>query len=374
MTNLLVPKEIFVIPIEYVWIGGYCSNYSYGPLNYIKPFTLRSKTKIIYTSKNILTLEDIPIWNYDGSSTNQSETKKSEVFIAPKAMFNDPFRENGKLVLCDTYLDSECKTPHESNTRYNADKIFSQKIDEEPWYGIEQEFFLMKSSDNYPIGFDSLIPQGQYYCSVGNNNSFGRDIIEKIAKYAIFAGVKLSGWNAEVAPGQWEFQVGPLTGISAGDHLWILRYIMERCTENTPYYIELHPKPIINNIIESDIKNISWTVPTDWNGSGAHTNYSTKNMRQIGGLDIIKKAIDKLYVNHSEHIKYYGEYNNLRLSGKCETSSIDNFTFGVSDRTASIRIPSETVKNGFGYFEDRRPSSLMDPYKVTSMIFATTCL
>lgn len=364
------------IPVEYVWIGGPDQIYTLGPLRYEKPFSIRSKTRIIYTSKSDLTLKDIPIWNYDGSSTCQAETKKSEIFISPKALFNDPFKE-GKLVLCDAYVDYECSIPHITNTRAPTNELFNKKPHEEPLFRIEQEFFLMSLEDGYPIGFDPLIPQGQYYCSCGNRNSFGRELVERIAKYALVAGVKLSGWNAEVAPGQWEFQVGPLIGINAGDHLWILRYIMERATEDTPCYIELHPKPIYfdNSNLDPKFKSIvDWEIPSEWNGSGAHTNYSTKAMREKGGIKVINEAIVKLSSMHKEHMKYYGEFNNLRLSGNCETSSFDNFTYGVADRTVGIRIPTGTIKNGYGYFEDRRPSSLMDPYKVTAMLFRTTCL
>lgn len=367
------------ISIEYVWIGGADRNYTLGPLRYQKPFSIRSKTKIIYTSNLPITLKDIPIWNYDGSSTAQAETKKSEIFMAPKALFNDPFKE-GKIVLCDIYLDCECLIPHDTNTRFPAVELFKNKPQEEPWFGIEQEFFLMCLEDGLPVGFTPLVPQGQYYCSVGSRNTFGREIIEQITKYSLFAGVKLSGYNAEVAPGQWEFQVGPLTGIEAGDHLWILRYIMERVTENSPYYIEFHPKPITFNSSKLDVvklknkANIDWMIPSEWNGSGAHTNYSTKAMREKGGMKVIKETIDKLNTTHKEHMKHYGEFNNLRLTGKCETSSIDKFTYGIADRTASIRIPTETAKNGYGYIEDRRPSSIMDPYKVTAMLFGSTCL
>lgn len=365
-----------LLTIEYIWIGGPDKNFTSKSLRYEKPYTLRSKTRVLYTDKtNIIdiTLKDIPGWNYDGSSTAQAETKKSEIFLIPRALFNNPFI-NGKMVLCDTYKDPNGLIPHETNTRIVADEIFKKKTEEEPWFGIEQEFFLMHIDDGLPAGFNPLIPQGQYYCSVGSKNTFERELIEHIAKCAMVAGIKLSGWNAEVAPGQWEYQVGPLTGIDAGDHLWVLRYIMEKCTEGTMYYIELHPKPLIFDFskIEFDPKFIHWELPTEWNGSGAHTNYSTKAMREENGIKVIEEAIKKLDTTHKQHLNSYGEFNDLRLSGKCETSSLDKFTYGIADRTASIRIPTEVAKNGYGYFEDRRPSSIMDPYKVTSLLFKTT--
>lgn len=342
--------------VEYVWIGGPQDEISGQKSSYVKPYTLRSKERVIYTDTE-LKLEDIPIWNYDGSSTSQATTKKSEIFIVPIRLFKNPFVK-GLIVLCDTYVDYECTIPHDTNTRIKAKQYFDAKLDEEPWFGIELEFFLMKLETNQPAGF-SDIPQGQFYCSAGSRNAFGRDVINSIRDYALEAEIKLSGLNAEVAPGQWEFQVGPLCGIEAGDHVWMLRYIMERATEGTPYYIELHPKPLLKE---------------NFNGSGAHINYSTKTMREKGGLQIIMNAIEKLSKKHPEHIAEYGEFNELRLCGKCETSSIDKFTYGVSDRSASIRIPTETHTKGYGYFEDRRPSSIMDPYRATSILFATTCL
>ena len=70
----------------------------------------------------------------------------------------------------------------------------------------------------------------------------------------------------------------------------------------------------------------------------------------------------------------YGKDNHLRMTGTCETSSYDKFSYGIGSRTSSIRIPTTTFYSKFGYFEDRRPSSNMDPYLVTSKLFETTCL
>merc|ERR1712127_639632 len=97
-------------------------------------------------------------------------------------------------------------------------------------------------------------------------------------------------------------------------------------------------------------------------------------MREEGGLKIINEAIDKLSIKHVEHMKFYGKDNHLRMTGLNETSSYDTFSYGVGTRDSSIRIPTETVKNKCGYFEDRRPSSNMDPYLVTSTLFDATIL
>lgn len=201
-------------------------------------------------------------------------------------------------------------------------------------------------------------PQGPYYCSVGAENSFGRLIVEAHYRACLYAGIQISGINAEVLPGQWEYQVGPCEGIEAGDQCWIARYIMYRVCEDFGAIVTFDPKP----------------VPGDWNGSGCHTNYSTQTMREEGGYKAILKAVESLSQHHSDHIAAYGTGNERRLTGRHETSSIKTFLYGVGDRSASIRIPREAEINGRGYFEDRRPSANCDPYVVTSMIFRTTCL
>jgi glutamine synthetase len=334
--------------IEYIWLGG--NN------------ELRSKTRVL-DNVNIATIsiKDIPDWNYDGSSTGQATGRESEVIIKPKTLFNNPFGQPyDYIVLCDTYLPDG--RPLYNNTRIVADTIFNQKLDEEPWFGLEQEYFLIDPTTNKPLGFDESGKQGQYYCSVGCENAFGRKFIDEHFRMCLFAGVKIGGINAEVAPGQWEFQIGPCVGIDAGDHLWTARYILQRLGEIHNVKIDLSPKPLKG----------------DWNGSGCHTNYSTKNMREGNdektGLDYIDEAIDKLSKNHQEHMKVYGSGNEERMTGKHETASYTVFTDGVANRGASVRRGNETIKNKKGYFEDRRPSANCDPYLVTSAIFKTTCL
>ncbi|MCL7026051.1 hypothetical protein MKW94_021172, partial [Papaver nudicaule] len=156
----------------------------------------------------------------------------------------------------------------------------------------------------------------------------------------------------------WEFQVGPAVGISAGDEIWVARYILERITEVAGVIVSFDPKPIKG----------------DWNGAGAHCNYSTKSMREDGGYEVILKAIEKLSHKHKEHIAAYGEGNERRLTGKHETADINTFKWGVANRGASIRVGRDTEAAGKGYFEDRRPASNMDPYVVTAMIAETTIL
>lgn len=331
--------------VEYVWIGG---NYE-----------LRSKTRVL--DKIVESVDDLSVWNFDGSSTSQAEGNDSEVIIKPRALFNDPFRGgDNKLVLCDTYKpNGEALF---NNHRIWAKEIFDQKLEEEPWFGLEQEYFMIDPRTMKPLGYDETKKQGQYYCSVGSENSFGRHIAEYHLKACMIAGVKLSGINAEVAPGQWEFQVGPCTGIEQGDHLWMARYILHKVSEYYNVIIDFEPKPLLG----------------DWNGSGCHTNYSTKNMREgtddKSGLDFINEAIEKLSHRHNEHMIVYGTGNELRMTGEHETARFDQFSHGIANRGASIRIGNENYNNKKGYFEDRRPSSNCDPYLVTGMLFKTTCL
>lgn len=241
-----------------------------------------------------------------------------------------------------------------------AAKSFEGKEDEEIWFGLEQEFTLFNLDQRTPLGWPKNgVParaQGPYYCSVGPENSFGRSITDAHYRACLYAGIEISGTNGEVMPGQQEYQVGPCVGIDAGDQLFMSRYILQRICEEFQVYCTLHPKPIVEG---------------DWNGAGMHTNVSTKSMREPGGIDVIKKAIYKLAAKHQEHIAVYGEGNELRLTGKHETASIDQFSFGVANRGASIRIGRDTEAEGMGYFEDRRPSSNADPYLVTGKIMAT---
>jgi len=337
---------------EYIWLD-HNSNF-------------RSKTKITDNNYNNENLMDNPgLWNYDGSSTNQANGNDSEVYLRPVSLYPDPFRKNLKekcyLVLCDICLPNN--KHHNDNTRDYAVTIFNKKniIKEQPMFGLEQEFFFthlnsvplgFKSEDNNISGVNGS--QGPYYCGVGNGNVFGREIAERILENALFCNLNITGYNFEVAPGQCEFQLCDI-GIKAADDLIMLRYIMVRTSEGFNVSINLHPKP----------------VKGDWNGSGCHVNFSTESMRKENGLSTIMDAIKKLELKHEEHIKMYGSDNHLRLTGKHETADINTFTYGVADRSASIRIPRFTDRDKKGYLEDRRPSSNMDPYSVLTKIVDT---
>jgi len=307
--------------------------------------------------------EDCPEWNFDGSSTGQAEGSNSDVYLKPAALFADPFRKgNHRLLLCET-LNYKRK-PTDTNKRQTCNAVMERAKATHPWFGIEQEYTLL-DRDGHPWGWPKggyPGPQGPYYCGVGADKVFGRDIVEAHYKACLYAGVKISGSNAEVMPGQWEYQVGPCEGIDMGDHLWMSRFILHRVAEDFGVIVSLDPKP----------------MQGDWNGAGAHTNYSTEEMRNEGGLKHIESAIQKMAKRHAEHIKDYdprgGKDNERRLTGLHETSSINDFSSGVANRAASIRIPRHVGAEGKGYLEDRRPSSNCDPYSVTERIIKTTIL
>ena len=333
---------------EYIWIGG--NN------------ELRSKCRVmsgsVYDKDSIYSYPD---WNYDGSSTGQAVGSDSEVIMKPRAVFNCPFRRGeNRMVLCDTYLPSG--EPHITNHRAGAVEIFNKKPNEEPWFGLEQEYFLIDLKTGKPLGCEYSIPeQGPFYCGVGGGNALGRDIVEDHLEKCLYAGLRVSGINAEVAPAQWEFQIGPSLGIEAGDHLWVARYILNRVCEKYGVRLDLTPKLI---------KEI--------NGSGCHANFSTNGIREgtveKTGLELIDDAIMKLSKKHLEHMMIYGEGNKERMTGHHETASYDEFSFGRANRGKSVRIGNDTINNNRGYFEDRRPGSNCDPYLVTGKIFETCCL
>ncbi|KAF5776703.1 putative glutamine synthetase [Helianthus annuus] len=347
LLNLDVTPYTDKIIAEYIWIGGSGTD-------------VRSKSRTL--SKPVEHPSELPKWNYDGSSTGQAPGEDSEVILYPQAIFRDPFRGgNNILVICDAYTPQGEPIP--TNKRAKAAEIFSDPkvVQQVPWFGIEQEYTLLQPDVKWPLGWPVggyPGPQGPYYCGAGADKSFGRDISDAHYKACLYAGINISGTNGEVMPGQWEFQVGPSVGIEAGDHIWCARYLLERITEQAGVVLTLDPKPIEG----------------DWNGAGCHTNYSTKAMREDGGFEVIKKAILNLSLRHTEHISAYGEGNERRLTGKHETASINQFSWGVANRGCSIRVGRDTEKAGKGYLEDRRPASNMDPYTVTGLLAETTIL
>ena len=393
----------------------------------------RSKTKIFPTVCWEDTLETTPLWNFDGSSTGQADSNNSEVVLKPWFKCMDPFRylvNKGnmfsQLVFCDLWvpkrneegevvvkegmgnsvdglkkqveeevanylhpgdLDAREKkidsiltevngvqmelVPHRDNTREKARQLFDCQLakDADPWFGFEQEFFFTDLKTGHPVGFSTqgpqqAKPQGEYYCGVGSS-----DVVARVKRVAdavlndiivIRGHLNCTGYNLEVAPGQCEFQIRG-SGLDAADNLTVFRYVLTRRAADHDLGVTFHPKPEV-------------TRSGDWNGSGCHTNFSTKAMREKGGLDSIKKAVELLSSSHSEHMDVYGADNNLRMTGKHETSDYNTFSWGVGDRTASVRIPQNVWVEGCGYLEDRRPASNCDPYVVSSKLLDTLVL
>ena len=327
--------------LEYIWLDGYTPTQS-----------LRSKTRV--QSDFSGNVEDAPMWNFDGSSTQQADGNASDCLLKPVACFPDPGRKNSFLVMCEV-MNAD-GTPHESNGRATI-----EDDDDDFWFGFEQEYFLWDPETDRPPGFPQAgfpRPQGPYYCSVGANNAYGRDVIEDHLDICLESGLNVEGINAEVAAGQWEFQVFAKGAARAGDEIWVARYLLERTAEDAGLAIEWHPKPLGD---------------TDWNGSGMHANFSNGAMRELGKEDVFHKICEQFGKNIERHISVYGAENDQRLTGAHETQSISQFSYGVSDRGASIRIPVQTVDDGWkGRLEDRRPASNADPYKVAAAIVKTT--
>lgn len=324
--------------LEYVWLDGY-----------LPEPNLRSKTKVV--SKAPEKLEDLALWGFDGSSTQQAEGKSSDCVLKPVSFYPDSGRKNGYLVMCEVLLPDG--TPHPSNYR----AMIEDKAD--LWIGFEQEYFFIE--DGRPLGFPKdgfPAPQGPYYTGVGYKNvgDIARQVVDDHIDITLDAGIELEGINAEVAKGQWEFQIFAKGAKKVCDDMWIARYLLIRTAEKYGLDVELHCKPIRG----------------DWNGSGMHTNFSTNFMREKGGEGYFKKLMSAFEKYANEHIAAYGPDNHLRLTGLHETQSIDKFNYGVANRGASLRIPHSYVNNNYkGYIEDRRPNSQADPYKIIARLVKT---
>jgi glutamine synthetase len=316
---------------EYIWLDG------------TEPTQLlRSKTKILHDE-----VTEPPIWGFDGSSTNQATGDKSDSIRGGRNI----------LVMCEVLLASTGR-PHPTDTRTACSRVEKKFADREMWFGLEQEYTMLRS-DGTPLGFPEgggqPAPQGPYYCGVGTGRIMGRDIVEEHTQACIDAGLSISGTNPEVMPGQWEFQIGPLGPTAVGDQLHVARWLLHRIAEDYDVIISFDAKP----------------VKGDWNGAGCHTNFSNVAMRE--SYDAIINACEAIGDNYMELVENYGDGIELRLTGLHETAPWDKFSYGVSDRGASIRIPWQVEKDGKGYAEDRRPNANCDPYIVARAITDVIC-
>jgi len=355
------------VKLEYIYLDGYTSLIKAGEERQAPNANVRSKTKIVNKTKlefkgnGLPEIGSIPKWNSDGSSTKQAEGDSSDIVLKPVSVYKDPTRgENSFLIMCEVYTADG--GVHKSNTRRNLERLYKYHQDHEARFGFEQEYVIWDVNKRNLVGWPESgnpDPQGRYYCGVGSWNVGGRDIVEEHMDACIDAGLDITGVNAEVMLGQWEYQIGgpDTNGLEVCDQLWVSRWLLHRISEKYGYVVDFEPKPKVG----------------DWNGSGMHVNFSTKDMRQEEGIKAIYDACEKLREVHQEHIYSYGTSNDRRLTGDHETASISDFTFGVSDRGASIRIPQLVYKKNKGYLEDRRPSSNGDPYMIGAKMLETVC-
>jgi len=329
--------------LEYIWLDGY------------EPVAnLRGKT-LVKDFDSFPKLEQLPKWGFDGSSTRQAEGHSSDCGLLPVAVYPDSTKKNGALVMCEV-LNAD-GTPHPTNARATI------LDDADTWFGFEQEYFLYQ--DGAPLGFPAgggfpAEGQGRYYCGVGygHMNDIAREIVDAHLDLCIDAGINHEGINAEVAKGQWEFQIFGKGSKKAADEMWMARYLLQRLCEKYGVSVQYHCKPLGKD--------------SDWNGSGMHANFSTKHMRELGGKEYFESLMSAFDKYKNEHIAVYGPDNHLRLTGLHETQSIDKFNWGVANRGASVRVPNSFIPAGYkGYLEDRRPNSQGDPYKIAGRILQT---
>ncbi len=326
---------------EYMWLDGK------------EPTSeIRSKTRILAEGK------EPPLWGFDGSSTNQAPGDNSDCVLKPVYSCPDPIRDgNDILVVCEVVtIDME---PHPTNTRAACAEVAAKVADQDFWFAYEQEYTLF-SSPGVPVGWPEdggyPAPQFPYYCGVGADKIAGRELVEEHLDACLAAGLGVSGINAEVMLGQWEFQLGPLGPLAAGDQLIVARWLLNRLGEDYGISVSLDAKP----------------VKGDWNGAGCHTNFSNKAMRE--SYDACIGAAEALGERVMLHVENYGHDIEARLTGHHETAHFTNYSYGISDRGASVRIPWQVAKDGKGYIEDRRPNANCDPYVVARLICETVGL
>jgi glutamine synthetase len=314
---------------EYIWMD--------------KKNNFRSKSRTLdIRNQSDIEIDNLPKWNYNGVLCGQSE---NNVILTPVAVFMCPFRgQNSILVLCETYKENG--EPMSNNYRQNAVKIFNDNKEIEPMFELEQDYFIINPNNNKPLGFPISgypEPEGDYFCSIGTLNNFGRKIADLHYKLCLVAGVNIYSISANVAPGQWKFQIGQCNGIEAGDHMMIARYILDRIGELNNVCIDYSEKPVQGN----------------WNHSKCCVNYSTRHMRRgLGdkrGIDFITDAIKKLKKNNDDYVNILNYNTDTNMD-------MNNF----------ITIPNEVNVKECGYFEDKRPPANINPYLLTSTILSLT--
>nr|CAH7745052.1 unnamed protein product [Callosobruchus chinensis] len=294
---------------------------------------LRSKTRTLDFSPS--TYKEVPIWNFNGFHTMKAPKEKSDYYLVPVSLYNDPIRRGAnKIVLCETFDADEkpCKTNH----RQKCVEALNKVCDHEVYIGFEQDYYIM-GSDGRPFGWPPMgepISDRQYYASMCT--VIGREITECIYRALLYAGVNVYSDCAEPAPSQWELKTNGERGVKPADDMWFSRWLMQRIAEDFGLCISFQP-----------------FVSPRWSKSGLHVTYSTKKMRDNDGMKYIQETIKKLEKCHTEMLKIYKS-----------TYLGDKFTSGIGDRTASVRIPKIVADKKKGFIEDRRPAGNADPYKI----------
>lgn len=336
-------------------------------------------------------LSQLPVWNFDASSTGQNIGRDTEAVLKPVRVYYSPLNDNFLLVLCQ--LDLEYDRPSDLlfekkqseddpdlprpvigfNTRFWASQVAERYQHLKPWFGLEQEYTFLDPRTNLPYRWEehgSRQGQGDYYCSVRYPYCQLDTLVREHLILCDRCGIMINGFNAEVLPSQWEFQIGPTDLLKVADDLIMARYLLFRLAAKYQVAVTFHPKP----------------MKGDWNGSGCHINFSTNLMRgqsdqmdqlsgmplQVDGLKHIYQAVENLKQDHPRILKYYGEHNDQRLTGQHETSSMQDFSYGVGTRNTSVRIPNQVAHQKQGYIEDRRPASNIDPYLALGKILEVT--
>jgi len=340
--------------LEYIWLDGYAHN----PEHPNEVANVRSKIKV--TNSDVYSLGDIPNWSFDGSSTRQASGNKSDCVLKPVFYCANPLRKTNQsfIVLCE--VCNADGTPHKSNARANLVKTWEKYKNHKMWFALEQEYAIYDQYGENPYMWPDKgypAPQGRYYCGVGADVAWGRQISDEHLEACLYAGLPIGGTNAEVMPSQWEYQIGPAEAPLIADQHWVSRFLLNRIAEKYGATIKLDPKP----------------ERGDWNGTGCHINFSTEEMRARMTAEDVKVICDALESKIGFHLEVYGKGNRERLTGKHETCSIDQFRYGESDRGASIRIPPGILQAGKGYLEDRRPAANIDPYEACEALLSTVC-
>jgi len=299
---------------------------------------IRGKTRIL--DKEFVG-KPIPKWRFDGGSTGQATVDKSDCILNPVRVYTGD--NVYPVVLCEV-LDSN-GDPHPTNNRKSLQYSF-QTDREDTWVGVEQEFTISHFAGGPFSPHLNSSKQGNSYCFPTN---LAENLVRTHMDLCLVYGIKYAGFNSEVTYGQWEYQIGPDDPVRVADDLVVSRYFLRRVFAYNNIAVTLHPKPF-----------------EDYNGAGCHINISTRGTRS--GEDSLMNLAERFEEFHFEHMEAYGEHNELRMTGKHETSDYDEFSIGVGSRNTSIRIPDGD--DGV-YIEDRRPAANVDPYSAFHEILST---